>query len=989
MIDAQAPTVSVTLEAATGDIYSADEIRDGVNATVTLGEGTQVGDNLVVIDGKGNELFRGGVTQSMLNNGLVVTVTDLNATDTAVSVRAKVTDPAGNTTTAITNGGVDAIAPTVSVKLEAASGGIYSADEIRDGVKATITLGDGTRVGDKLVVNDGKGNELFNGTVTQTMLKSGQVVTVTDLNTGDTTVKVTATVFDPAGNSNAADASGVIDTSAPTVEVILGTDDAQLVTGSETSIRIDFSEVAYGSNGTPLNASQVAGLLQLQGLKLSGGLVQSVNDPTIWTGTVVTTQGTYGSASATMPASYTDKAGNLGSSGKDSVTVVAIPVVDVDVKITHGFETVIKGGFADLGVGGSGNGWINDPRPPADTETVNFDFGRSNAGKTFTLNWTQQARGGWEDGTGRGGTRDTFKVFVNGQERYDTSWYDPNNSTWTRFAPENKSLTVTLDSRGQAVVDFEVRSTEANEVVDVSNIRGALNVASTIYEVDLTGNIASGTIDYYLVQVQGGALLHNGNLIQSENGIYRVEPSQLGHLTVRPDAGLETFDIIAKSVSDKGIVSSPDAVLVEVELPPPPPEVSIDSVAMGMESGVNVLAKVWGSLSDNAFGTAATAVNTSNSGQLFAGSSLATSGTRNLTVQSQEGSNETAYFQVGDTYTLSWEVYAGKQNIGSFLFPRYVEVWNPVSMTGTVTRSDKSGVDSFATDIVVFSGTINGTAQTLLIDSKGVRGNVNYLTNDQFAESTVGFREMKISGSAAPGAEVKITDASGKLIETVKTDTHGEWMTSLKRIEGSTGDIKATATDAEGNVTTDVKHYKLGSSGVDTLHGTEVNDILYGGAGNDTLIGGDGNDVLIGGKGNDTLYGGAGNDTLIGGSGNDTLYGGAGADTFKWEFGDQGAVGKPANDIVKDFGTGSNKLDLGDLLQGENEGNIDKFIMAKQEGSETVLYLSSKGELNGKTSNADQVIHLEGQSFTSLAGPGATESDVIQKMLQNGKIDID
>ncbi|WP_208623645.1 hypothetical protein, partial [Vreelandella songnenensis] len=221
VIDAQAPSVSVTLEDATGDIYSADEIRDGVNATVTLGEGTQVGDTLVVVDGKGNELVNRPVTQADLDNGVSVTVTDLNTGDTAVSVTATVTDLAGNTNTSTVEGIIDAQAPSVSVTLEDASGDIYSADEIRDGVNATVTLGDGTQVGDTLVVVDGKGNELFRGDVTQDMLNDGLVVTVTDLIATDTAVTVTATVTDPAGNTNTSTANGTIDAQAPSVTVAL------------------------------------------------------------------------------------------------------------------------------------------------------------------------------------------------------------------------------------------------------------------------------------------------------------------------------------------------------------------------------------------------------------------------------------------------------------------------------------------------------------------------------------------------------------------------------------------------------------------------------------------------------------------------------------------------------------------------------------------------------------------------------------------------
>jgi hypothetical protein len=66
--------------------------------------------------------------------------------------------------------------------------------------------------------------------------------------------------------------------------------------------------------------------------------------------------------------------------------------------------------------------------------------------------------------------------------------------------------------------------------------------------------------------------------------------------------------------------------------------------------------------------------------------------------------------------------------------------------------------------------------------------------------------------------------------------------------------------------------YYVGTSGNDTLRGSNGNDVLLGRAGNDKLSGRRGNDVLEGGIGNDRLYGGLGRDILRGGPGNDRLY---------------------------------------------------------------------------------------------------------------------
>ncbi|GAO70434.1 adhesin LapA, partial [Comamonas sp. E6] len=186
--------------------------------------------------------------------------------------------------------------------------------------------------------------------------------------------------------------------------------------------------------------------------------------------------------------------------------------------------------------------------------------------------------------------------------------------------------------------------------------------------------------------------------------------------------------------------------------------------------------------------------------------------------------------------------------------------------------------------------------------------------------------------------------------------------------------------------------------GNDELHGGNGNDIIYGQGGNDTLFGDDGNDILYGGAGNDTLDGGKGNDVLVGGKGDDTLIGGEGDDIFLWLKGDQGTTAAPAKDVINDFGkggsdvNGNDVLDLHDLLQGE-EGSTDlsKFLNFSKSGADTVLKVSTDGNLGATGSNYDQLITFKGVDLT--AGHSLTttadQNALIKELIDQGKLKID
>lgn len=150
-----------------------------------------------------------------------------------------------------------------------------------------------------------------------------------------------------------------------------------------------------------------------------------------------------------------------------------------------------------------------------------------------------------------------------------------------------------------------------------------------------------------------------------------------------------------------------------------------------------------------------------------------------------------------------------------------------------------------------------------------------------------------------------------------------------------------------------------GGRGNDTLRGSDGNDILHGELGLDALLGGEGDDWLLGGHGSDVLQGGKGSDTLIG----DSISGGSGQDTFIWSEGDEGVVGTPAVDNIKDFSIADDILDLSDLLVGEDVDNLDNYLSLSFGSENTIISINTDGQLN--SSGADQVIVLENLDLQS------------------------
>ena len=315
-----------------------------------------------------------------------------------------------------------------------------------------------------------------------------------------------------------------------------------------------------------------------------------------------------------------------------------------------------------------------------------------------------------------------------------------------------------------------------------------------------------------------------------------------------------------------------------------------------------------------------------------------------------------------ENYQLTMKLnYAGAQDIT----PDY---------HGTYTANDNHGGSDTANVSISYQDghTLTGTAG----DDVLVAGTGNNIINagDGNDVLTAGSGNNELHGGA--GNDLLYSGAGNDLLD------------------GGSGTDTASYAHATAAVTVNlgllVAQNTLGA-GTDTLTGIEN---LVGSNFNDSLTGDNNNNVINGGLGNDTLNGGGGDDLLIGGLGNNTLTGGAGADTFQWLKGNSG------HDLITDFTPGTDKLDLSQLLQGENgtTSSLDDYLHFTVSGSgASVMTSIDVSAMAGATPN--QTIDLAGVNLASHYGvtPGAggmiasghDTATIISGMLNDHSLKVD
>lgn len=161
---------------------------------------------------------------------------------------------------------------------------------------------------------------------------------------------------------------------------------------------------------------------------------------------------------------------------------------------------------------------------------------------------------------------------------------------------------------------------------------------------------------------------------------------------------------------------------------------------------------------------------------------------------------------------------------------------------------------------------------------------------------------------SASGGFLSVKDGNTDLV--APNTISASAVTSIQ-VDASSGDDTVDLSNVTSAVFTNLSSAPelFGSGGVDTITGSQLDDVIWGGTGGDTLIGEQGDDTLNGGADNDLLVGGAGADSCAPGSGTNEI----------WIFGDISDIN---GDTFSDDG-GTDTLDCA----GASGGGLITFTM--------------------------------------------------------------
>ena len=948
-------SVAITEDANNDGFINQAEFKDNdIDVRVTIPQGAAVGDTLTVTAvGNVDKVF--ALTAAQITAGFIDTKFNPTANNTDFKVTASITDAAGNSAGPVEDTARIQLSapaePIVTILEDGNNDGWINAAELQGLIDVSVTLPATALVGNTLITTV-NGVDQPPITLTQADILKGSVALPGITNPGEgTTLTVTAQIRDAAGNLGNVDTdSAKIDTSipnggaAPDVLITEDTNSDGIISAAELAGNVD---VKIGFDGDKVDIGDIVKID-------SGGITKDI--------AITATDKANGFVTTDFPplpagekitvgAYIIDPAQNRSSRGEASATFSLITLADITTNVS---EEGLAGGIPDS----DGN--------PADDTDLAYAAGNINAMGTGGVLLTTSVAAPSES------------LFSGGEQ---IIWSGQGSSTDPLIGRTQNSgtevLRLTIDDKGDYRVDLKAPIDHPpgdGENLKALNFNFTASDGQTMASATLTVNIEDDA-PRAVTETEDGSLRHqdtNIMLIIDNSGSMQGTRIQIMKDTVRQL--IDTYDLLGDVAVRVVVYNSSASAYTAGWVSAADAKAYVNG--LGVTGATNYDAALL--LAMQAFQSSGKIPDGTNVSYFFSDGlpNASTDWDGSGPLPRQNG------IQTGEE--AMWKSFLENNQIKSFAFGMGNGVdrapMDPVAYDG-ITKSDTNAVVVVNESNLppILRDTVNANLQGNFLNSSmgngsGAGADGGELTS--FAiDGTTYFINGSVSGTSQGSFDsgtkswTLLTTAGGRLV--IDMDSGDYRYTPPIKDQPTTENIAFTITDKDG----------------DTASATLALTARL------PIIGTAGDDTLSGTTGNDFLYGGNGNDTLIGGQGNDFLKGGLGSDTFEWRFGDQGSVQRPAHDEIVDFqaGGGGDVLDLRDLLQGENAGNLGNYLHFTADGANTLVQISSEGKFTGGNfgSVTDQEILLQGVTLDSLAGAGASDAQIINELLKaNLKVDL-
>ncbi|OED44473.1 hypothetical protein AB833_01480 [Chromatiales bacterium (ex Bugula neritina AB1)] len=221
--------VSITDDADNNALISSAEAVADTDVSITLPADAVAGDQVRVTDGTTTNTIT--LAASDINTGNVSSSFTAPANGTGVSISATIIDAAGN----ISAGGSDHATydltapsvPVITLTEDASDDGFISTSELSGDIDVTVSLPSDAVAGDTITVSDG--NDTNTIVLTASDITAGWVTTAFSAGSDGSSLSITATLTDPAGNSSSpATVNAHYDFTAPSAPGIVITEDTNV-----------------------------------------------------------------------------------------------------------------------------------------------------------------------------------------------------------------------------------------------------------------------------------------------------------------------------------------------------------------------------------------------------------------------------------------------------------------------------------------------------------------------------------------------------------------------------------------------------------------------------------------------------------------------------------------------------------------------------------------------------------------------------------------